>query len=240
MRCATEHSIFTCTNELGTAIIAVHVDDMPVTASSPSAMIAAKATLQKYFKIIDLRPVKWLLGICIERDCCNHTIALSQMAYIESIVTRFKIEDAFKVKTPMDTNVTLSKRLSPLSDKEKTRMENIPYLSAVGSLMYVSMATRPNITYAVSHLGKYFSNPGQAHWTAAQHVIHYLNGTCNQRLVLGGKQPIALHGHVDLDFPQDLDDRKSVSGYSFNLGSGAILWSSKKQATVAGSSMEAE
>src|SRR5882724_5708604 len=116
-------------------------------------------------------------------------------------------------------------------------MENIPYLSTVSSLMYTSMATCPDITYAVSHLGKYSANPSQAHCMAAQCVICYLNGTHDQRPVLGGKQPIALHIHVDLDFSQDLDDRKSISGYSFNLGSRAISWSSKKQATVSGSSM---
>jgi len=105
--CAAEHSIFTRTNDLGTAIIAVHVDDMPVTASSPSAMSSAKAALRKYFNIVDLGPVKWLLGICIERNRPNRTIALSQTAYIDTIVTRFKLQDSFKVGTPMDTSVIL-------------------------------------------------------------------------------------------------------------------------------------
>jgi len=69
--CVMEQSIFTHLDDLGTAIIAVHVDDMLVTASSPSAMTSAKATLQKYFEIVDLGLVKWLLGICIERNCPN-------------------------------------------------------------------------------------------------------------------------------------------------------------------------
>jgi len=77
----------------------------------------------------------------------------------------------------MDTNVVLSKQQSPVSKKEKTRMEKILYLSVVGSLMYTSMATQPDITYAFSHLAKYSANPGQTHWMATQHVIHYLNGT---------------------------------------------------------------
>ena len=119
-------------------------------------------------------------------------------------------------------------------------MEKIPYLSAVGSLMYASIATCPDITYAISHLGKYSANPGQAHWMAAQHVICYLNGTRERWLILGGKQPIALDRYIDLDFTQDLDNRKSVSGYTFSLGSGAISWSSKKQATISGSSTKAE
>jgi len=115
----------------------------------------------------------------------------------------------------------------------------IPYLNSVRSLMYVSMAC-PEITNAVSHLEKYSVNPGQAHWMAAQCVICYLNGTHDQQLVLGGRQPIALHGYVDSDFGQDLDNRKSVSRYSFSLGSRAICGPHQKQATVAGSSTEAE
>ena len=85
--CAAKHSIFIHTNNLRMAILAVYVDDMPVTASSPSVMSSAKAALKKYFYIVDLGPVKWLLGIFIECDQPNHTIALSQMAYINVIVT---------------------------------------------------------------------------------------------------------------------------------------------------------
>ena len=76
-------------------------------------------------------------------------------------------------------------------------MKNIPYLCAIGSLMYMSIATWTDITYAVSHLGKYSVNPGQAHWTAAKHVICYLHATCDQNLILGSKQPIILRGHVN-------------------------------------------
>jgi len=151
--CTAEHSIFTCSDTLGTVVLAVHMDDMPVTASSPLAMAGVKDTLWKYFNIIDLGLVKWLLGICIKQDRPNCTIALLQTAYIDSIVTRFNLQDDFKVKTPMDMNTILSKALSPTSDKEKHQMKNILYLHAIGSLMYMSIATHPDITYAVSHLG---------------------------------------------------------------------------------------
>jgi len=64
--CTAEHSIFTCSDTLGTVVLAVHMDDMPVTVSSSSAMAGVKDTLQKYFDIVDLGPVKWLLRLCIE------------------------------------------------------------------------------------------------------------------------------------------------------------------------------
>jgi|SRR5882724_3342379 len=70
--CAEEQSIFTHMNELGTAILAIHVDDMPVTVSTPTVMANTKTALQKYFDIMDLRPVKWLLGIFIEHNWSYH------------------------------------------------------------------------------------------------------------------------------------------------------------------------
>ena len=108
MHCGAEHSIYTRTDETGTVILAIHMDDIPITASSPAAMIGAKTSLGKYFEIVDLRPVKWLLGICIDWNRTEHTITLSQMAYINSVVMCFHLEDVFKVKTLMDTSVHLT------------------------------------------------------------------------------------------------------------------------------------
>jgi len=119
------------------AILAVHMDDMPITV----AMLGAKASLQKYFKIVDIRPVKWLLGICINWNRTEHSITLSQTAYINSIITHFHLEDAFIVKMPMDTNVHLTKQSTPDTDEEQEHMSKLSYLALVGSLMYVSMGT---------------------------------------------------------------------------------------------------
>ena len=108
MCCAAEHSIYTWTDETGTVILAIHMDDMPITMSSPVAIIGAKMSLRKYFEIVDLRPVKWLLGICIDQNRTECAITISQTAYINSVVTHFHLEDAFKVKTLMDTSVHLT------------------------------------------------------------------------------------------------------------------------------------
>ena len=113
MRCAAVHSIYTQTEETGTAILAVHMDNMPVIESSLTAMIGAKASLQKYFEIVDLGLVKWLLGICIDQNRTDCTITLSQTAYINSVGMHFHLEDAFKVKTPLDTSVHLTKQSTP-------------------------------------------------------------------------------------------------------------------------------
>ena len=98
------------------------------------------------------------------------------MAYIDTVGKHFNLEDAFKVKTSMDTNVHLTKKPTPDSDEDQEWMGKLPYLSLIRYLMYMSMGTCQDITHAISHLGKYSVNPGNAHWTATQQVLHYLNG----------------------------------------------------------------
>jgi len=98
---------------------------------------------------------------------------------------------------------------------------------------------RPDVAFAMQHLSQFNSNPGPAHWTAAQRVIRYLYATRDTSLVLGG-DGINLTGWVDSDWGSCVDSRRSISGYSFSLGTGLVSWSSKKQPTVATSSTEAE
>ena len=119
-------------------------------------------------------------------------------------------------------------------------MRGIPYLTAVGSIMYTVMGTHIDVAFAVQHLSQISSNLGQAHWTTAQQVIRYLYATQGHVLILGGPNEIRLHGFTDSDWAANVDNHQSVSGHVFSLGCGAISWSSKKQATVAMSSTEAE
>lgn len=117
-------------------------------------------------------------------------------------------------------------------------MRLIPYASALGSLMYDMLCTRPDIYFAVGMVSRYQSNPGNEHWTAVKHIIKYLKRTRDYMLVFhsGDLAPV---GYIDLDFQSDRDSRKSTSGYVFTLGGGAISWRSIKQSCVADSTMEA-
>ena len=110
-------------------------------------------------------------------------------------------------------------------------MRNCPYASAVGSLMYVMLCTRPDICYAVRIVSRYQSNPGSEHWTTVKNILKYLNRTKHYFLVFGGE---------DSDFQLDIDDRKSISGFIFTIGKGAISWRSCKQDTTADSTIEAK
>jgi hypothetical protein len=119
-------------------------------------------------------------------------------------------------------------------------MAAYPYCQLVGSLMYLAIATQPDIAHAVQHLSQFLANPGLAHWKAAIHVVKYLKGTRELRLVLRGKRPLVLTGLTDSNWANCPDTCRSVSGYVFLLGTGAISWNSRKQPTVATSSCEAE
>jgi len=114
-------------------------------------------------------------------------------------------------------------------------------LSLVGSLLFTTQ-TRPDIQFAVSLVAQFGGNPGVAHLEAAKHILHYLKGTVDFRLVLGKQQNsnFNLVGWTDSNWGQDPDDQHSVSGFAFNVAGGCISWLSKKQSTVATSLVEAE
>jgi hypothetical protein len=119
------------------------------------------------------------------------------------------------------------------------KMTNVPYASAIGSLMYAMVCTRPDLAYAVGLLSRFQSNPGQNHWSAVKRVLRYLVGTADYTLCYGGSD-VRLQGYTDADWAGDLDERKSTSAYVFLLNNGAISWRSKKQGMIALSTMEAE
>ncbi|HEV7737050.1 MAG TPA: reverse transcriptase domain-containing protein [Chlamydiales bacterium] len=171
---SVEHSLYIRKSNTGTALIAVHVDDMAVAASNGDEIKQVAHDLNKHFEIVDLGPIKWLLGIAIERDRKSRTISLSQVAYIDSIIAKFEQGEGYEVGTPLDHNVILSKDLSPKDETERDRMKKIPYREAIGSLMYAATSTRPDISFATHKLSQYLEDPGQAHWTAALRVIRYL------------------------------------------------------------------
>jgi len=171
VRISADHCIYMCNTTSGSSIVAIHVDDMAVAASNKAEMARLKEQLGKFFGLVDLGELKWLLGVAVTRNRRARTISLSQAAYIESIAKHLHLEDAHPVTTPLDPHVVLSKDHGPKDEEGKLRMKKIPYLTAIGSIMYAATATCPDVSYAVQHLSQFNSNPGYSHWTVAQRVI---------------------------------------------------------------------
>ncbi|KAG8496846.1 hypothetical protein CXB51_008129 [Gossypium anomalum] len=101
-------------------------------------------------------------------------------------------------------------------------MQKIPYASAVGSLMYAQVCTRPDIAYIVGMLGRYLSNPCIDHWVAAKRVMRYLQITKDYMLTFERSDLLEVIGCSDSDFARCQDSRKSTSSYIYLLVGGAI------------------
>lgn len=230
----------------GTLVIfvALYVDDLLLLSNSLSKLNSLKEELAGRFEMKDLGEAHFILGIQIERDRSARTLSLSQQAYIAKIVERYGMTNSKPVATPLDHGAKLSKADSPTTDQQSAEMKNIPYQSAVGAIMYAMLGSRPDIAYAVTILSQFNSNPGLQHWSAVKRVLRYLNGTMTYKLAYGAESDYTisptLMGYCDADWASNIDDRKSITGYVFMLAGGAVSWQTKKQPTVALSSVEAE
>ena len=120
-------------------------------------------------------------------------------------------------------------------------MSNIPYASAIGSIMYAMLCTRPDVSYALSIMSRYQSDLGESHWTAVKNILKYLRRSKDMFLVYGGlEDDLVVNGYTDASFQSDNDDFRSQSRYVFCLNGGAVSWKSSKQSTAADSTAEAE
>ena len=118
-------------------------------------------------------------------------------------------------------------------------MSKVPYASAVGSLMYAMVCTRPDIAHAVGVVSRFLSNPGKEHWEGVKWILKYLKGTSKMHLSFK-RSNLTLQEFSDADLGGDLDGRKSTTGYIFTLGGTTISWKSKLQGRVSLSTTEAE
>jgi hypothetical protein len=104
----------------------------------------------------------------------------------------------------------------------------------------MQIGTRPDISFAVSHLAQYAANPSPQHLHLATYVLFYLLGTTNKCLYYDGTNGSGLHGYSDSSLGDQTDDHHSISGYVYILMNGAISWSSCKQRTAAQNTTKAE
>ena len=132
--------------------------------------------------------------------------------------------------------------MSPKTDEEKVSMEKIPYASAVGSLMYAMVCTRPDLAYSASLVSRFMSNPSKEHWEAVKWIFRYLKGASDVGLLYKRMEDDGekLRGYVDVDFTGDLDKQRFLTGYVFTLFGCTVSWKAQLQPVVALSTTEAE
>ena len=147
---------------------------MLIVGLNSSKLDRLKKQLSKSFAMKDLGPAKQILGVRIHRYRKDKKLYISQEQYIEKVLERFNMNNAKVVSSPLATHFKLSTKQSPSTDEEKEDMERIPYASAVGSLMYAMVCTRPDIAHAVGVVSRFLSNPGREHWNAVKWIMRYL------------------------------------------------------------------
>jgi hypothetical protein len=161
----------------------LYVDDMLIAAKNMLEIKKLKSLLSDEFEIKDLGAAKKILGMEIHRDRKAGKLYLSQKKYIEKILEHFGMQNSKSVSTPLATHFRLSTALAPQSEEEEQFMSHVPYSSAVGSIMYAMVCTRPDISQAVNVVSRYMANPGKVHWQAVKWTLRYLQGTTDVGLV---------------------------------------------------------
>ena len=196
-----------------------------------------KIALAQKFDIKDLGELKYFLGVNVRVNYKNGTAWIGQPTYTENVLKKFGMDDAKAISTPVDVGTKLVKATE---DDDHELADPILYQSAVGSLLYLSTKTRPDITYAVNCVARFCSKPTRQHWTAVKRIFRYLRGTISYGLLYKKASSKNLVGFSDADWGGDIEDFKSTSGYCFEIGGTIVSWRSKKQSCVALSTAEAE
>ena len=220
------------TNKNGPVIMLVYVDDFVIAAETTQEIQELLQKLKSFWKLSEMGEVSTILGMKITRDRMNRKIWITQPAYINRLLERFPKHANYRnwaaplPRTTMEENGNPT----PLS----------PYQEIIGCLQWLAGCTRPDISYSASFLARHTANPMEMHWELALRVASYLAHTSSVGLKLGGTRKTALEGWVDADWAGCHDTRRSTTGYVFKLNDSPILWCSRRQQTVASSTVEAE
>ena len=135
-------------------VVLVHVDDCSIVGKTKALIARFKLEIAKFVTITDLGELHWILRIEVRRIREERKLLLSQKSYIDSILRHYGFDDLKPVSTPMDPNTRLTSTQSPSTTEEIATMCHVPYHEAVGSLMYATLGTQPNICFAVQSVSR--------------------------------------------------------------------------------------
>ena len=210
-------------------LIAIYVDDMIIVGKSMAQINKIKEQLHQKFDMTDLGEIKTLLGMEIVRFQ-DGSVFLHQNRYLTDMLQRYQMEGS----TPI--SILIAQATVP----EGEDIDITEYQSRTGSLMWPSLASRPDFCYAAGYLGRSNSCPKASHSSAQKRIMRYIKGSLDMGILYDASSEEGLTGYSDADYGGDLQDRKSTSGMVFTLFGGAISWASTKQKTVATATVEAE
>lgn len=215
-------------------ILALFVDDGLVASKSIKVINKVLTLLEESFRIT-IGDAHCFVGVQIERNRAEKKMFIHQSSYTKRIIEKFGMGDANGLSVPADPHV----QLLPIEKESQT--EKIPYREAVGSLIFLSAISRPDISYAVNSVSRFLNCHNDAHWQAVKRIFRYLIKTegCGIEYSSSGSH-IQLVGFSDADYAGDLVSRRSTTGFVFLLAGGPVTWTSQRQKIVALSTTESE
>ncbi|SGY28204.1 BQ5605_C083g12992 [Microbotryum silenes-dioicae] len=230
----SDHCVYVRTAGDERHYIALYVDDLLMISPSLPEIERTLQGLEQRYGVKRLGEAEYILGIQIRRSD-DGSITLSQEQYLKDVLARFGMSDAHPVATPMQPDLRLEVELQPTPFPDRTR-----YLQAIGSLMYASTGTRPDLAYTVGYLARFSRAPSTAAWGAIKHAFRYVAGTLSHglRFAHGASPPLV--GYSDCNWGACLSSSKSTMGYNFIYAGAAVSWSSRLQSRVADSTCDAE
>ena len=214
-----------------TLFLVLYVDDGLIAAQSGGEVDDLIKAMERQFDVKTTN-AQYYLGMQIEQNHQQNSIKIHQQAYINSVLAKFNMADCHPTATPAEPGGVLK-----ANQGEKA---NIPYRQIIGSLMHLTVSTRPDIAFIVSKLSQYLDNPSNDHWRAVKRILAYLKGTSEVGILYDGRNSDILKVYTDADFAMCADTRKSTSGVVITLFNSPILWFSRKQGIVTDSTTYAE
>jgi hypothetical protein len=224
----------------GYTLMSMYTDDVFGASKTDREVQRRKEEMGKEWEIKDVGDNEYFLGMRVQQDTMQGTIRLTQRPYWEHILNRFSLTEIPPWNTPLPVGIVLDQHMSPKTDSERRNMEDKPFRPVLGSVMWGQLATRPDLSFAVSLLSRFQANPGIEHWKSLLHVLRYIKNTIDYGLTYSRDADLTPLAYVDADYGGCRDTRRSTSGYVFTMAGGAVSWSSKRQGTVALSTVEDE
>ena len=166
--------------------------------------------------------------------CGADSLIMKHQWYASNLLHKHGMAECKAASTSLADKLELTKDQMPEegSDEQQQLLRN-DYRGLVGSIAYLSLSTRPDLTFPAHLLSRFLSNPGFAHWQAAKHGLRYLRGTTDVGITFMKCDDTGLNGYTDSSYTICKDDRRSITGFCFNVGSGEISWAARRQTYVA-------
>ena len=214
-------------------IIIAYVDDCLFLGKDLRRVLNAKKAFMKIWECRDLGEAKEFLRMRIQRQ--GKKLVLDQHSYLDKILVRFDMHNSQSANTPLPPSYE-----PEANPGTATATQRLEYQSIIGSLLYIMLGTRPDISYVVIKIVQFSANPSPKHTNAARYILRYLKTTRTKRLVYDGDSNKGLIAFTDSDWASDKISRRSQTGFFFMIAGAAFAWQSRAQKTVALSSTEAK